>query len=126
MTKYIRVAAALIVTAVLAVATAGAQTTYEGTLVDSTCYLGMGEADNDHGPMKACGTMCLRGGTPAGLLTKDKQFHALIASSTALADYVGQQIRVVGTLHNGAILAKSVQVNKGGRWEEVKIGGMAG
>lgn len=126
MTKYIRVAAALIVTAVLAVATAGAQTTYEGTLVDSKCYLGMGEAGNDHGPMKACGTMCLRGGTPAGLLTKDKQFHALIASSTALADYVGQQIRVVGTLHNGAILAKSVQVNKGGRWEEVKIGGMAG
>ncbi|MBI3049975.1 MAG: hypothetical protein HYY76_16875 [Acidobacteria bacterium] len=126
MTNYIRVALILLFAAVLAVVSARAQTTYEGTLVDSKCYLGMGEADNDHGAMKACGTMCLRGGTPAGLLTKDKQFHALIAPSTSLADYVGQQIRVVGSLHNGAILAKSVQVNKGGRWEEVKLGGMPG
>ena len=126
MTSYVRFAAIVPFASVLAVVTAGAQTTYEGTLVDSKCYLGMGEADNDHGSMMACGTMCLRGGTPAGLLTKDNQFHALIAPSTALADYVGQTIRVTGSLHNGAILTKSVQVNKAGRWEEVKLGGMAG
>ncbi|MBI2186419.1 MAG: hypothetical protein HYU37_04765 [Acidobacteria bacterium] len=125
MGRDIRLAAVVLAASVLSVVSAGAQATYEGTLVDSKCYLGMGETDNDHGSMKACGTMCLRGGTPAGLLTKDKQFHALIAPSTSLADYVGQQIRVVGSLHNGAILAKSVQVNKGGRWEEVKLGGMA-
>lgn len=124
MRSYIRFAALGLLVSVFALASVGAQTTYEGTLVDSKCYLGMGEADNDHGPMAACGTMCLKGGTPAAILTRDKQFHALIAPSTALAEYVGQQIRVVGSLHNGAILAKSVQVNKGGRWEEVKLGAM--
>ncbi len=74
--------------------------------------------------MKACGTICLRAGTPAAILTRDKQFHAIIAPSAALADYVGQQIRVTGSLHNGAILAMAVQVNKGGRWEDVKIDAM--
>ncbi len=29
--------------------------TIEGTLVDSKCYLGMGEKDDDHGAMAACG-----------------------------------------------------------------------
>jgi hypothetical protein len=124
MTIKARFAALVLFASVFAVGSLGAQTTYEGTLVDSKCFLGMNEAGNDHGAMKACGTMCLKGGTPAALLTKDKQFHALVAPSTALAEYVGQQIRVVGSLHNGAILAKSVQVNKGGRWEEVKLGAM--
>lgn len=98
--------------------------TLEGTLVDSKCYLAMGEAGNDHGTMKNCGTMCLKGGTPGGLLTKDKKFHAIIAPSTALADYVGQTIRVQGSEHNGSLMAKKVEVRKNGRWEEVKLGAM--
>ncbi len=98
--------------------------TLEGTLVDSKCYLAMGEAGNDHGAMKNCGTMCLKGGTPGGLLTKDKKFHAIIAPSTALADYVGQTIRVQGSEHNGSLMAKKVEVRKNGRWEEIKLGAM--
>ncbi|MCL6564844.1 MAG: hypothetical protein K6U09_00310 [Acidobacteriia bacterium] len=98
--------------------------TLEGTLVDSKCYLSVGEADNDHGTMKNCGTMCLKGGSPAGLLTRDKKFHAIIAPSTALADFVGQTIRVQGSEHNGSIMAKKVEVRKNGRWEEVKLGAM--
>jgi hypothetical protein len=100
------------------------EVTLEGTLVDSKCYLAMNEAGNDHGAMKGCGTMCLKGGTPGGLLTKDKQFHAILAPSTALADYVGQAIRVQGSIHNGSILAKKVEVWKNGRWEEIKLGAM--
>ena len=53
----------------------------EGTLVDSKCYLKDNTlTGNDHGPMKECGTMCLKGGTPGGLLTKNKQYHAIITS----------------------------------------------
>ncbi|MCL6480267.1 MAG: hypothetical protein K6U02_00935 [Firmicutes bacterium] len=100
------------------------EVTLEGTLVDSKCYLAMNEAGNDHGAMKGCGTMCLKGGTPGGLLTKDKQFHAILAPSTALADYVGQAIRVQGSIHNGSIMAKKVEVRKNGRWEEIKLGAM--
>ena len=99
--------------------------TLEGTLVDSKCYLKDNSlTGNDHGPVKGCGTMCLKAGTPAGLLTKDKKFHAILAPSLVLAPYVGQTIRVNGTVHNGAVLAAKVEVNQNGKWEEVKLGAM--
>jgi hypothetical protein len=95
----------------------------EGTLVDSKCYLKDNSlTGNDHGPMKQCGTMCLKAGTPAAILTKDKKFYAVIAPSTALADYVGETSRVSGTVHNGSILADKVEVKKDGQWQEVKLG----
>ncbi len=107
------------------VAFAQKEATFEGTLVDSKCYLKDNSlTGNDHGPMKECGTMCLKGGTPGGLLTKDKKFHAILAPSLVLAPYVGQQVRVNGSVHNGAILASKVEVNKDGKWEEVKLGAM--
>jgi hypothetical protein len=111
----------------LAAGTAAAEkaVTVEGTLVDGKCYLA--DASNigdDHGAMKQCGKMCLMGGSPAGVLTKEKKFHALIAPSPTLADYVGRPVRVSGPLHNGSILTKKVEVKKEGRWEEVKLGGM--
>lgn len=97
----------------------------EGTLVDSKCYLKDNAlTGNDHGPMKQCGTMCLKAGTPAAVLTKDKKFHAIIAPSSALAEHVGEKVRVNGSLHNGSILAEKVEVNKAGKWEEVKLGTM--
>src|SRR5215472_18349781 len=105
------------------VAWAQKEATFEGTLVDSKCYLKDNSlTGNDHGPVKGCGTVCLKGGTPGGLLTKDKKFHAILAPSLVLAPYVGQTVRINGTLHNGAILASKVEVNKGGKWEEVKLG----
>ncbi len=99
--------------------------TLEGTLVDSKCYLAdNANVGNDHMGIKGCGTICLKGGQPGALLTKDKKFHPILAPSTVLAPYVGQTIRVNGTLHNGAILASKVEVNKDGKWEEVKLGAM--
>ncbi len=109
----------------LGVYAAEKEVTLEGTLVDSKCYLKDNSlTGNDHGPVKGCGTMCLKGGTPGALLTKDKKFHAILAPSIALADYVGQTVRVRGTIHNGAILASKVEANKNGKWEEVKLGVM--
>lgn len=116
---------ALALALAVGVASAQKEATFEGTLVDSKCYLKDNSlTGNDHGPVKECGTMCLKGGTPGGLLTKDKKFHAILAPSLVLAPYVGQTVRINGTLHNGAILASKVEVNKGGKWEEVKLGVM--
>ncbi len=99
--------------------------TLEGTLVDSKCYLMDNSlTGNDHGQVKQCGTLCLKGGTPAALLTKDKKFHAILAPSLVLAPHVGQTVRVSGTLHNGAVAAQKVEVNQNGKWEEVKLGAM--
>lgn len=104
-------------------AVAAAPVTVEGTLVDSICYLHDGAMDNDHGGMKDCGTMCLKNGAPAAVVTKDKQLHVIIAPSTALADYVGQMIRVTGEENGNAILATKAEV-KGmdGKWTAVKLG----
>lgn len=121
----VAVLAALAVILVAGVAWAQKDSTFEGTLVDSKCYLKDNSlTGNDHGPVKECGTMCLKGGTPGGLLTKDKKFHAILAPSLVLAPYVGQKVRVNGSVHNGAILASKVEVNKDGKWEEVKLGVM--
>lgn len=99
-------------------------TTVEGTLVDAKCYLGNNAlTGNDHG-MQACGTMCLKMGVPAGILAQDNTFHAIIASAGDLAEYVGQTVRVSGTLNNGAILAQTVEVNTGGSWQSIKLSGM--
>jgi type 1 fimbria pilin len=95
--------------------------TYSGTLVDSKCYLAHNQTGNDHGPNKNCGTLCLKGGTPGGLLTSDKKFYALLAPSIALAPYVGQEIRVEGSLVNGSINVSKVEVNQNGNWQEVKL-----
>ncbi len=100
-------------------------TTLEGTLVDSKCYLkDNANIGNDHGGMPECGTMCLKGGTPGGLVTANKKYHPIIASSHVLAPHVGQTIRVVGTLNGTAILPDKVEVKKEGKWEEVKLGAM--
>jgi hypothetical protein len=100
--------------------------TYEGKLVDSKCYLEdtTKNSGNEHSGMKGCGTMCLKAGTPGALLTKDNKFYALLAPSLALAPYVGENIRVTGTLHGTALQADKVEVNKDGKWVPVDIGGM--
>jgi ABC-type oligopeptide transport system substrate-binding subunit len=114
-------ALALIVAFSVVLAAAPNDMSYSGTLVDSKCYLNHGQTANDHGANKNCGTLCLKGGTPGGLLTSDKKFYALLAPSIALAPYVGQEIRVSGSMVNGSINVSKVEVNQNGSWQEVKL-----
>jgi len=101
--------------------------TLEGTLVDGKCYM-MNHANtgNDHGTMKACGTMCLKGGSPAAVLTRDGQVHPIMAAAASFADIVGQTVRVTGPVEGSSVMATKVEVSRGGRWEEVKLLGMQG
>lgn len=115
----------LLAFAAAAISAGAADRTVQGTLVDSKCYLSdNSQTGNAHGAMAECGAMCLKGGVPAAVVTRDKKFTPLIAPSTALASYVGQQVRVTGAEHSGSILLAKFEVNKNGRWEEVKLGGM--
>jgi hypothetical protein len=68
-----------------------------------------------------CGSGCLKQGKPAGLLTKEKQFHILDAPSLLLAPYVGQEVRVTGIDYNGVISVKKAEVRKDGEWKEIDI-----
>ena len=97
--------------------------TLEGTLVSSACYLGSDShpTGNDMGKQKGCGSRCLEHGDPAGLLTKEKQFHILVAPSLRLAPYVGQEVRVTGIDHNGVISVEKAEVSKDGGWKEIDL-----
>ena len=122
----ITLALVFLLSSIATVFAADKATTYEGKLVDSKCYLEdtAKNTGNDHSGVKGCGTMCLKAGTPGALLTKDNKFYALLAPSLALAPYVGENIRVTGTLHGTALQADKVEVNKDGKWVSVEIGGM--
>jgi hypothetical protein len=102
---------------------AGIDVTLEGTLVSSACYLESAShpTGNDMGGKKACGSECLKHGDPAGLVTKEKDFHILVAPSLLLAPYVGQQVRVTGADHKGVITVEKVEVTKDGKWEEINL-----
>jgi len=95
--------------------------TLEGTLVSSACYLGGNQTGDAMGGEKHCGSRCLKHGDPAGLLTKEKQFHILVAPSLRLAPYVGQAVRVTGIDHNGVIAVEKAEVSKDGEWKEIVI-----
>jgi hypothetical protein len=118
-------ALATVISTVTTVSAADKGTLLEGTLVDSKCYL-MDNKDtgNDHGGMKGCGTMCLKGGNPAALVTKDKKFYALIVAAPVLASYVGQTLRVHGTLYGTALNVDKAEVLKDGKWVTIDIGQM--
>jgi hypothetical protein len=97
--------------------------TLQGTLISSACYLDSSDhpTGNDMGERKNCGSNCLKHGDPAGLVTKDNEFHVLVVSSILLAPYVGQQVRVSGNDHNGTITVEKVEVSKNGKWEAINL-----
>lgn len=98
---------------------------WEGTLIDTNCYLkDHALTGNDHMGVKGCGTAGLKSGLPAGILTRTKQFHVLVAPSIALAPYVGQQVRVTGSSESSLIQASKVEVRKGGKWQEIQLKSM--
>jgi len=127
MLKNLRLFVLIAITSLGTIALYGAEnaTTWQGTLVDSNCYLKDNSlTGNDHMGVKGCGTACLKQGLPAGLLTNAKKYHVLVAPSLALAPYVGQEVRVRGSMHEGAIVATKVEVQKQGKWEELNLKSM--
>ena len=53
------------------------------------CYLEMGKKDDNHGDVASCGQMCLKMGQPAGIVTADDTFHAIVAPASDLAAHIG-------------------------------------
>ena len=84
----------------------------------------MGGKDDNHGNVASCGQMCLKMGQPAGIVTADDRFHAIVAPAADLTAHTGHTIRVTGTLHNGAVLAQQGEMNNNGTYTEVKLSGM--
>jgi type 1 fimbria pilin len=100
--------------------------TLSGTLVDVTCYLDDGDTGNDHMGMKKCGTDCLNGGSPAGLLV-GKKLYILVFTASAFANYVGQKVEVTGDLYGetNLIPKKANAVASDGTKKAINIKGKA-
>ena len=100
--------------------------TLTGTLVDVTCYLEEGDTGNDHGGMKACGTECLNGGSPAGLLV-DKNLYILAFPAPAFSKYVGKKVELTGDVYgaNNLIPTKAFEIDKEGKKKTIDIKGKA-
>lgn len=102
-------------------AAAEKESTVEGTLVDTKCYLAGGDKGNDHMGMKNCGSECAKTGSPLGVLTSTGKYYTLAAPAPQLADYIGQTVRATGPIKSATILADKIEVKKGDKWEEVKF-----
>lgn len=100
--------------------------TLTGILVDVACYVGDKLIENDHMGMKACGTECLKGGSPAGLLV-GKKLYILVFPASVFADYAGKQVELTGDLYPGDLLVpkKAAQVGKDGKKTNINIKGKA-
>ena len=108
----------------------GEPQTVQGTLVDSKCFsmAPAKNAGNDHmtpkGTMKNCGTACANMGIPVSLLTAEGKVFTLAVPASAVADYVGQEARATGMLHQRTLVVKKLEVRDGNYWKEVKIATM--
>lgn len=96
--------------------------TVEGTLVDMGCYFGMNTSGEKHA---RCAAQCARGGIPMGVLKKGtNEVYTLLASAPAVADYSEQTVRVTGTIYGHVLHPEKLEVQKAGKWEEVKLPNM--
>ena len=100
--------------------------TLTGTLVDVTCYLEEGDTGNDHGGMKGCGTECLNGGSPAGLLV-DKDLYILAFPAPVFSKYVGKKVELTGDVYgtNNLMPTKAFEIDKDGKKKTIDIKGKA-
>jgi len=100
--------------------------TLTGTLVDVACYLDDGSTGNDHMGMKKCGTECLKGGSPAGLLV-DQKLYILVFPASAFADYVGQKVTLTATDYGNHNLmpVTADAIDKDGKKKKINIKGKA-
>ena len=94
-----------------------------GTLVDAYCYMKEGDLTQTHMNIKSCGTECLKGNLPAGVLANGK-LYVLIFPGTAFMDYLYKQVEITGDLYGNSDLIplKAVAVVDGQR-KNIKLAG---
>jgi hypothetical protein len=92
--------------------------TVTGEILDMKCYMTSGEHGPDH---KDCAAMCIKGGSPMGILADDGKVYLLIEGKDSSAfeeakKYAGETVTVTGTLSekNGvqALIITEVKTKK--------------
>jgi hypothetical protein len=92
--------------------------TVTGEILDMKCYMTSGEHGPDH---KDCAAMCIKGGSPMGILSDDGKVYLLIEGKNSAPfeeakKHAGETVTVTGTLSekNGVqgLIVTEVKVKK--------------
>jgi len=102
---------------------------FTGILVDTKCYsMNQDNFTNEHMEMKKCATMCAKMGIPVGLLIDGKKggkLYVLTLPAPALADYMGEKVRISGTkASKGVLIPDKIEIMKGDKYEEIDVSTM--
>jgi hypothetical protein len=109
----------LVLGALPALAERNADTSIEGTLLTSGCYLVNNTWGKDH---KECAARCSQRGVPAGVLTAEGNFVPLMLPATKVADFMEETVRATGEMKAGLLLVSKLEVKNGATWQEIDVG----
>ena len=80
---------------------------FSGYVIDETCSVKPAMKGNE-----ACARKCIKGGSPAVLLTADAKVYKLDDQAKAV-EHAGHKVKVAGTLNGDTIKVESIQVDSG-------------
>jgi hypothetical protein len=92
--------------------------TVTGEILDMKCYMTSGAHGDGH---KECAAMCVKGGTPMGILAEDEKVYLLIQGKDAAPfeeakKYAGEMVILTGTLSEKkgvqALIVSEVKLKK--------------
>src|SRR5215472_6593982 len=92
---------------VMVLSTAGLAADFSGYVIDESCSSKPAMKGNE-----ACARKCIRGGSPAVLLTSDAKVYKLDDQAKAV-EHAGHKVKVSGTLDGDVIKVESIQVDSG-------------
>jgi predicted type IV restriction endonuclease len=96
-----------------------AEVTIQGEVVDLACWLEEGKMGPDHAK---CAQSCVKGGTPAGIVTQDGSVYLVVVHAKegkAPLDFVAQRVEVTGVVHERGGM-KGIIASKCKKLEEKK------
>ena len=93
--------------------------TFEGELVDITCY-SKGATGESH---QMCAARCAKSGKPVGIATKDGKVYTLLTASPGMVDYMAKTVKITGKLHEASqsITLISILVREGDEWVKIEL-----
>jgi len=97
------------------------ETAVTGELVDVKCYATMGLRGAIH---QECAVKCAKEHWPVGVLEEtSERLYPLVVPSAAVADAMGQRVRVTGTVALGGVwlLPSRLEVEREGVWADVVL-----
>jgi hypothetical protein len=94
-------------TLTLVISTAGMAAEFAGYVIDQSCAAKPAMKGNE-----ACARRCIKGGSPAVLLTEDAKVYKL-DDQAKVVEHAGQKVKISGSLDGDTIKVEAIKVDSG-------------